>query len=541
MPQTPTRRALVVAEHALLGVVLSVALLTILGVASGGSPFLPMNDAPSHIANAVLTHRLWHHDGFFAQHYLMQSTPLPYWAVALLMQPLLLLASPLLAFALLVAAYALLLPVAFALLLPRDAQGRASRVLLPLTVLLAFNWSYFYGEANFFLGQPLALLTYAVFLRLAPADSSRRPWPLLVAFTLLCASVYLCHIYALVALGGMLGGYGLWRLWTRQRPLLSLQQWLAVGVWLLLFVTAAYFVLFSHGSGRNSGGTWAFDWSLRRLLHVFVDPLDSASSPSRVVLLGAVALLLALLVGPHLLQLRQSAQASPSPSSSPGWRAYLDALLRACYPPLLVPGVLLLLGAYLGPQALLNADGTVKEGEIAMRLSLCGFVLLLGGVRLAPQRWVRPALLGVLLGLCAFKLQDTVRLHRSQGQKTQAVASQLLAQVPPHSRLLPLMDFPEGEATAIDYLSHRLGNYVVVLRDGYSPHVFAALGQQPLRHLRYGDHRGVDNLQVTADEWAYFDYVLIQTRRAQPQVPGLTDHAQKVGQTGDFQLYRVRH
>ena len=196
--------------------------------------------------------------------------------------------------------------------------------------------------------------------------------------------------------------------------------------------------------------------------------------------------------------------------------------------------------AFLGPVGLLRPDGTLKEGEIAMRLLLCGWLLLLGGVRLPQARWVRPALLALTVLLGGFKLHDAYRLHHDADEKIQAVTRELLAQIPVESKLLPLMDFGPGEAVATDFLYHRLGNYVVVGRHGYSPHVFAVLGQHPLRHRLFGDYRQVSELTVSPEEWRFYDYVLIQTRHPEPQVPGLREHADFRAATFDFQLFRIR-
>ena len=91
------------------------------------------------------------------------DTPLPYWAVALLMVPLQAVLPPLLAFRALVALYVVLLPLSF-LVLARAARPPSSpagatdnRPLAAVVALMAMNWAYFLGEANFFLGQPLVL------------------------------------------------------------------------------------------------------------------------------------------------------------------------------------------------------------------------------------------------------------------------------------------------------------------------------------------------------------------------------------------------
>ncbi len=385
---------------------------------------------------------------------------------------------------------------------------------------MAMNWAYFLGEANFFLGQPLVLFALALFIRPRPLRAGR-----LVGFCLLAAAVYLCHIYALTALCGALFAFALQRTLTRGRPDLSPGQWAAAGWAAALFLLGAYYVLFAHGTDANTGGTWAFDFSPRKAAHLLIDPFDSPRSPSRPVMLGFVGALLGILFLPRLKALRHRPRAT---------------LAAALHWPLLAPALLLLAVAFLGPVGLLRPDGSLKEGEIAMRLLLGGWLLLLGGVRLAPAPWVRPALLALTLLFGGFKLHDAYRLHQKVDQDVRAVSTKLLAQIPPRSRLLPLMELDPSEAVAADFLLHRIGNYVVIERHGYSPHVFAVLGQHPLRHRYFGDYRQVSQLQVSAAEWRFYDYVLVQTRRPEPRIPGLREHADLVATTGDFQLFRIR-
>ena len=520
----PERRRLRLAERAVLVAVVAGMVALVLG-----HRYLPMNDAPSHIANAVIASGLWHGDAWFHKYYELQAVPLPYWAVALSLAPLQALLPPLVAFRVLVALYVVMLPLSFLALVraarrPTTSGGEAdaacNQPLAAMAALMAMNWSYFLGEANFFLGQPLVLFALALFVRPFRLRSLR-----LLGFVLLSAAVYLCHIYALTALCGAMFAFALQGLVAQRRLGLSRGQWAAAAWAAALFGLGAYFVLFAHGTDANTGGRWAFDFSLRKAGHLLIDPLDSPSSPSRPVLLAAVAALFLVLLGPRLAALRRSPRA---------------ALAESLHWPLLAPALLLLAVAFLGPVALVRPDGTLKEGEIAMRLLLSGWLLLLGGVRLRRCGWARPALLVLVVLLAGFKLHDAYRLHHRADARVRAVSTQLLLQVPPESRLLPLMDFSSTQASAVDFLDHRLGNYVVVERHGYSPHVFAVLGQHPLRHRLFGDYRAVSLLTVSPAEWRFYDYVLIQTPHREPQVPGLRAHADFVAATGDFQLFRIR-
>jgi hypothetical protein len=83
------------------------------------------------------------------------------------------------------------------------------------------------------------------------------------------------------------------------------------------------------------------------------------------------------------------------------------------------------------------------------------------------------------------------------------------------------------------------GEYVVTDRHGYSPAIFAAPGQQFLKHARYPEHRDVFDLNVADWEWDYYDFVLVQTNKDDPNVPGLSDHASLAASTPDFRLFRI--
>ena len=142
----------------------------------------------------------------------------------------------------------------------------------------------------------------------------------------------------------------------------------------------------------------------------------------------------------------------------------------------------------------------------------------------------------LLLLFAGVQLHGALRLHRSVDAKLQRIEQTLLAKIPAHSRVLPLLDLPEAQWR--DYLIHRLGNYVV-LRDSYSPHIFAVRGQHPLRHLPWGDQREVANLQVTDEEWRYYDYVLLY-QRSPTLGPSLASHLTPLGSQDDFHLWQVR-
>lgn len=500
--------------------------------------FLPMNDAPSHIASGVIAHKLLHHDGFFASHYLFEPVLVPYWATALWLLLWQNLTTPLVAWKLWIALYVVLLPlacrfVAHSVRPPDPDPASASPPsplylpLLPLSVLGAFHWGYWMGESNYLLGQPVALFALGLLFR-----SQRVPSRSFVGFVLLAALSYICHIYALTLLliaataWAALSFVGRWLPSLRVRPLRPVQL---VGLtWLYaLFALAAYVVLFQHGSQANRGAL-GFDLSLRRLAHMLVDPFDSPTPPPRVTLALLYLGIGVAFVLSHKASLRKL-------WSSPGER--LAALGSLCHPELLFTGLVVLLAAYLGPVSILGPDGSQKEGEIAIRFVLGGFLLVLLSLRWPhiPTR-LPQALLAVTLSVFAIVSASSIyRLHRDTDETLRTIDQKLLAKIPPHKNVLPLIDLTDGQWR--DYLIHRVVNYVV-LRDSYSPHVFAVKGQHALRHLPWGDQRDVRNFDISHDEWRYYDYVLLQTDK--PTIPSsIQGHVQLIEQAAPFALYRV--
>lgn len=506
--------------------------------------FLPMNDAPSHIATGHIASRLWQGDAFFRAHYSFQSLPLPYWACTLLMLGLEPLLGPLRAFGVVFAAYVIALPLGLRAVLRTAAPGALPLVLLG--ALASLNWAYWLGEVNFLLGQPLALFALALLLRSTSVRSRA-----FGGFLLLVPLVYLCHIYAvtalLIAAAGIVApdvlGWGP----LRALPRPSRAQWLGAVYVLLFFGLAAYFVLFQHHTDANRGQV-TLGLSVYKLAHVAIDPFDTLRGPAHFMTpllwlaLGAAG---GLSLRARWQELAPAAGLSEGTGRiSQGQAQGLGRVLGLFHLPLLIPALGLLAVAILGPFAILNPDGTMKEGEISTRFSLLGVLLGLCALRWRWTPQVRALFLAAVVAFGSLKTVESWRIHRAYDAEVRALDRTLLSLVPPHSRLLPLLGIPQPDRG--DFVRHRLGSYVVPLREGYSPHVFATLGQHPLRHTRTGDWREVDVLELGADDWAYYDYVLVQTDRPEDQlaqaVPGLTEHAVLLGTQPPFRLYRVgRH
>jgi hypothetical protein len=475
-------------------------------------PFPPMNDGSSHAATAAILAGLVSGDPDLAAWYRFDPLPLPYWLPTLVMAPLVAIV-PVDG-----ASWALRILAALVLLLTALAGARLLRdrapentVLLPLAALSGFHHAYFLGEVAFALGVPLALLAFAALLR-AERVRSRA----FAAFSALAGLVYLSHPFALAALGLATGLAWLGRRAREPEARRALDAALAIAA--LLSALAASFVLGGHAALSGEGadpsanrGALVFDPSPGRLALLATHPLGSptGSDLPALAIAGVVAL------------------------------ALLASLRRGAATPLLLPAAALALLVWLGPAGLEDPYGFEDIGE---RFALPAFLLGLGAVRLRPSLALRASLLAAVVLFAAFRLHDTGLVHARHHADASRLA-RLLDEVPPRSRLLPLFDVRD-EAPE-DWLVHRFGNWVVPLRGGYSPHVFARTGQQPLRHVERGDYRPVHDLRVTETEWATFDHVLVQSDAPAPRVPGLSSRASLVAvapmteRPAVFTLWRV--
>jgi hypothetical protein len=515
-------------EWALLAATVAASLAIV-----GSSTYLPMNDAPSHLGTAFIAFELLKGDPFFAAHYRFLPIPLPYWAATLLQLPLIPIFGALAAFAIVVGLYVVLLPLSFYVLVRTAAPENAR--LTPVVALAAFNWSYWLGEVNYFMGLPCVLFALAFFLRIPNGGGRAR-----AGFLAAALAAYACHIYALtILLVGVCSLAALSLAGLAYAPLsrwrFTRAQWVTAAVLALPFAAGAYFVLVFRGGtmilarDRPHYGL-IFDLSPRKLVHIATQPFESPTLPSSWPALAFVAVVLAVL----LFSIRR-----PAPDDPRARGSILDAL----NPPLLFAAVAMLGLYYLGPVA------TVREGEIGKRFLLPGFFLLLGAVRFRPTRIGRTVLALAVVSFGVFKLADAWRLHRGYDAVATGVSRNLLSQIPEGSRVVPIRD-PSAHSSIAD-LYHRLANYVVVERHSYSANIMATAGQQAIQHLRphvagASGHRRQSQRSPSyrvLDEldWQYYDYVLVQSDLPQPDVPQLEARASLVGREDGFRLYRVDH
>jgi hypothetical protein len=156
---------------------------------------LPMYDAASHAATAVVVERFLAGDPFTTAH-AIEWVPVPYWFTTLALLGLSAV-GPDAAMKLLFTIHLALVPAAF-FTLARTAAPRAV-LFTPLVALTAFGAGYWSGETNYVLAQPWALFAVAAYLR-ARRMRSRA----FAAFALCALLVYLAHIFVVSALLGAL-------------------------------------------------------------------------------------------------------------------------------------------------------------------------------------------------------------------------------------------------------------------------------------------------------------------------------------------------
>ncbi len=470
---------------------LTIAVVAALSAAILLHPFPPQNDASSHGATAWVLERLLAGDAFVAEHYRFDATPLPYWLPTLLGAPLVAAVGPLLAYRLLCVLVLALTALAAWRLSPLE-----SRVLAPLGALAGASWAFWRGEIAFMLGVPLALLAFDALLR-APRMRSR-PFALFVSLAL---ATYLSHLFALATLAALVGVVWLRRI-ARGLPRGAFDA--GLGLSASLVGVAAWFVLLGHGSDANQGRL-VFDPSLARLVQLVTWPLDLPGQGPWPAL-GVAA----LVAGGFTLSWR-----TPAPER-------------------LLPAAALALMAWLGPAGLEEPMGYEDIGE---RFTLGAFLVGLGAFRLPMEGRTRGALLAAVLLFAGWRVHGVWQVHADYQPRAERIAG-LLEAVPEESRLLPLLDVEVEDRQT--WLYHRFGNWALPLRRAYSPHLFARTGQQPLKHRHRAEYRPVAQLELSEEEWASFDHLLIQSDRAEPRVPGLGERAERVGEAEGFSLWRVR-
>jgi hypothetical protein len=508
------------AERILLLAVVAATVAIILA----GDP-LPMYDVSSHLATTVVLDGLVRHDGFWSSVYRIEWIPVPYWLTTALHWPLSKLLGPWLAMRVLVAAFAVALPAGW-LFLARRTGGAPQ--FAPVVALAAFSSYYWSGVTNFLFGLALIAPAYRLFLDLEGLRSRRA-----LALAALLVAAYFAHVFVLASILGACGLAWLLALAARRVPELSdftprPAHAAALAATTLLFAAAAWLIFAQPGEGANTGVP-VFDLSPRRLGNLFEEPLSSPTIPSAGPALGLFLVVLAAWVLPRLRELLAAPRAE---------------LARAVHLPTLVVAAAFAALVYLGPVAILEDHGRVEE-DIVPRFAPAAFLFGLAALRLRPARSARLALLVATLAFAGFRLSDAASLHAQQRRTWVEYRDGILARIPERSRILPILAEKGRFAPRSTYFFQFFGNYVVPERHGYSPSLYAQRGQQFLRHLPpgggpHGEHRDIYDRDITDAEWAFYDFVVIQTGEDEPPIEGLVERADPVASAAGFRLYAVR-
>ena len=477
--------------------------------------FPPAWDASHHIATPWVMARILAGDPFFTQHFALHVVPLPYWLTTLAVGALMPLAGPYHAFAIVTALYVLALPWSFHRL--QRALGVEQPELLPLVALLAFCQPFWAGLTNFVFGLPLLLLALAAWARLDPMHPGRR----LAAFAGWLALLYLAHIYLVAAL------FGLLVLWTLPAflgrrpdfgglPVITPARLAALALTAAVFALGVYMVLIHPGENANSG------------------PLVWALTPLRVPAMLARAFGSPTLQHPWFLLAVLPAGLGALAAVA----RHRMAAFESPRPAMLAGSLALAAIALLAPANMEDGLGHTVE-DIAQRFELPAVLIALIALPRPDGRFLRMLVLAGALVYAPIKLADVLSWYRLQDRQMTAFVERIAPAVRENGLVLAITS---PDASTLDW-RHRLmnyaGNYLLIERRAYVSSLFAARGQQPLSHRLTGQHRLILDWRVTDDEWRRFDYLLVQTDREHPVIPGLDTHTRERAFTGQFRLYEI--
>ncbi|MCA9753585.1 MAG: hypothetical protein KC591_15430, partial [Gemmatimonadetes bacterium] len=362
---------------------------------------------------------------------------------------------------------------------------------------------------------------FALFLGLG-----ERPGRRLAGIAALLVAAYFAHVFVVAAI---LGAFATALVFTGLAPRVGLERdfsvrpahWLATGLATVAFGAAVWFVFAHPGDGANSGRP-LFDLSPLRLANLFEEPLSSPTLRRPLPALGLGFVVLA------------------------AWGiANRNAPARGVHLTTLAVAVAFAVLYWVGPTSLLEADGRIEE-DIVPRFAPAVFLFGLAALRLPDRRGPRLLLLLATLAFAGVKLADVSFLHQRQHEVWREYRAAILEPLPEHAKILPILNEKGRNAPETTYFFQFLGNYVVPERGGYSPSLYAQRGQQFLRHLPpggngRGEHRDIYDRDVTETEWDFYDYLVVQTNREAPDIPGLAERTDFVTAAAGFRLYRIRH
>lgn len=318
----------------------------------------------------------------------------------------------------------------------RTLHGRVPPT-APLALIFVFSYPFFYGFLNYVLSAALALLAFALWVRLRDRSTLRAALFVPIAFL-----IWLCHVSGWGVLGLLVGGYEV----AKAPGIRTLPLHVARRVWPLLSPLPLILIWRSGGGG---GVVYAGDWIRRKAVWLLsaVRHDNMAVEIGLVLIVGSIA---AWLVATRRVRFLP-ALAVPALLLAIAWAAMPTSLFRSYYADMRLTPVMLTVG-------ILALAWSGRRG--AAQVALAGIALFIAQVAMVSWSWTN--------------------LEKA---RTSHLAA--LRYVPKGSRILVLM--PGWRCNANDWrldgLSH-LADLAVVRRDAFVNSGFAIAGSQLLT-VRY--------------------------------------------------------
>jgi hypothetical protein len=397
-------------------------------------PYLPTQDGPSHLSNAVILRDYGSRDTRYQEFFEIRWEPFPNWTSHLLLTALLYFVPPLVAEKVLVSLYLLGFGWSFWYFL--GAFGSRGRELAPVGLLFVFNFCFLMGFYNYCLSLIFFWLALGYCLRrerVGLADC--------VVLGLILLATYFTHLVGFLLTAGSVVWVAVSAWWRRPRNLL----WVGGAVVPSALLTADYLIKAGFFAAHGDGGGWeaARDWlriqtglerfwtELTAVNQGLFRPYEESFPLGTLVLFFYLGLVLTTLFAERL----DPEPAKPLPRKWPV--ALLALALAALY--------------FVLPDSL-GAHG----GYLRARLPFLPPLLLLACLRLPPQGWVRFTLRTAMYLLLGVNLALISRyFHAAQSELAEFTAG---AASVGHGHTLSFVKSDLG-TKLVDYLEHASDYY----------------------------------------------------------------------------------
>jgi hypothetical protein len=470
--------------------------------------FIPAVDHVNHIASLHVLARLHARDPFFTQYFAVKLSPVPDLLAEALWWTTLRGLDAVTAGRVLLSLYIVALPLAFGAFLRRYAPRSVALVML--APLVTFNMHYANGSTNFVLGIPVFLLACV-----ALADVTTRPRAL-VAFVALAALTYLAHVYDLLCLLGFAGVEALRLLVAARRgerpfeaPGALSRTTIATVALAALFALALRFVLGGDQEWTRSAPT-VFALAPQRAATFFYASVWPRGALRARWLAPALA---AVFLAPVVTLAR---------------RGGLRAALR--WTPLGAAALYFLLTFF-------SPANVGDEENIAQRFAVACFLMLFASVELPASRALSRGIFVTLTALFVAKWCDERAVSRRFDREASTLDARLIAPLPMHARVLPVLRFHDWDAYRRLYL--HFWDYAVLERDAFVPNLFAVPGQQVLRYRRDQGPTNSFHVRLAARDLAGFDYVWLSTNEGESPLADVRARLTPVAHVGFDRLFRI--